>query len=324
MQCKDVVFINGLVKSREKYLISRDKFMRMADCADAEEAAKTLAEYRFGGDVSLADVSEYEKLCDAEWEAFVDFLKEYSPNEKFFACFTAKNDFFNAECAVRMKNVKRADCRFMPEGSFSVATLKKAAEGKVNVPPHLTEPIRKAQALFDGGDASGSDVSLIFLRAYYAYMLKTVPSAEWKRFIVSDIDAKNVCTAIRADDYLKACEGFIDGGKLDKSILKLVADKNEQKALEKSVATPYFELIKLAFIERRNGTSLSQAEKAAADLPLVELKKRRFETDGLIPMLLYANYKVNEIKNVRLIMALKLCGADGEVIKRRLFECYER
>jgi len=322
---KDIVFINGLVKSREKYLISGEKFARMADASSVDEAFKTLCEYNFGGETAAdAAPEDYEKLCSAEWDKFMDFLKEYAVSERFLSSITARNDFFNAECAVRQKNVGMSDDAFMPEGIYTVEALKGAANGKVNVPQALSAPMKAAQELFDKGDATGAGVSTLFLKAYYAYMLKNVKNSDWKRFVVYEIDAKNISTALRAQNYEKAEPLLFDGGKLNKTILNLICDGNEKKALEKTKTTPYFDLIKLGFDEKKKGLSLAAFERRINNFPMVMLKQKRFETDGIVPMLLYANYKINEIKNVRLVMSLKLCGADKEIIKGRLFECYER
>ena len=325
MSKKDIVFINGLVKSREKYLISEEKFLRVIDAPSADEAFKMLREYNFGGEAP-ADIaaSDYEKLISAEWDNFTAFLKEYSPDDNFFKCIAARNDFFNAEAAVRQKNLGLSDDVFMPEGVYSVTSFKSAAEGKVNLPAHLSAPMGAAQALFDAGEATGQKVTMVFLKAYYEYMLKTVKNADWKTFIVYEIDAKNISTAFRSVSYDKAQDILIDGGKVGEKILRLIIDGNEKKVLEKTVQTPYFDLIKLGFDDRKKGVSLASFEREVESFALKKLKEKRFETDGLVPMLLFANYKINELKNVRLIMSMKLCGADADVIKGRLRECYER
>jgi len=325
MAHKDIVFINGLVKSREKYLIGEERFLRMADAPSAEEAFRLLRETDFGGEgFSEAAPADFEKLCVAEQTVFFEFLKEYSPDDRFFALFAARNDFFNAEFAVRQKNLRLSDDSYMPEGVYSVNDLKGAAEGKVNVPSHLSLPMREAQALFDSGKASGAAVSTVFLRAYYAYMLKNVKNADWKAFIEYEIDAKNISVAFRASSVEQAQSLFLSGGKVSEKILALILSDEQQKALDKTVKLPCFDLIKTGFAEKRSGGALINLERMANGYAMSMLKEKRFETDGLIPMLLYANYKTNEIKNVRLVMSMKLYGADAELIKRRLLVGYER
>lgn len=322
MERKDIVFINGLVKSREKYLIGEQSFLRMAEAADADEAFKLLREFNFGGE-AFADAKayDYEKIISAEWERFKAFLDEYAPSESFLRCINARNDFFNAEFAVREKNLK-AGAVYMPEGVYKVESLKKAADGKLNVPKFLSEPMKSAQKLFDEDTVSGAEVSTLFLRAYYAYMLVNVKNADWKSYVVHEIDAKNISIAFRSKDLAQAQKYFIGGGKLPKKVFENILHGDEEKARDLTKQTPYFDLIKLGFEEKNGGGALVEFERAADGFAMKLLKSKRFETDGIIPMLLYANYKINELKNVRIVLSMKLCGADKENVKRRLRECY--
>ena len=322
---KDIAFINGVVKSREKHLISRETFVRMADSADAGEAFSMLVERGFGGEgFADASPSDYEKIIAAEWNGYKAFLSDYAPSAKFSECIFSRDDFFNAECAVRQKALGLSDEIYSTEGRFSVDVLKNAASGNYGIlPEYLAEPMKNASALFENGEAYGAKISEIFMTAYYKFMLSSVGGGVWKENVVFEIDVKNVSVAIRSGDAKRAAEHYIAGGRLDRKTLALIAVGDEKKALSSLLKTPYYDLVRIGFEERKGG-SLPTFEKAADDLPMKKLKERRFETEGIVPSLLYAYYKINEIKNVRLVLAMKLAGADKEDIKARLKECYER
>ena len=322
---KDIVFINGIVKSREKYLIGRNAFYQMADAASASEAFSMLKERGFGGE-GFADAvpSDYEKMIAAEWSNYKRFLLEYAPSKTFSGCIFAKDDFFNAECAVRQRALGISDDVFTTEGYYGVALLKTAAEGKYDlVPEYLSAPMKRARELFDSGEATGAKISTVFLRAYYSYMLGAVKGAVWKDNVVFEIDCKNISTAIRYTDGKRAAEFYIGGGRLSDKDLNVISEGNDGKALDRLKSTPYGDIIRIGLEERRTSGSLSGFERQAEDLPMKKLKERRFETDGITPSLLYANYKINELKNVRVVMAMKMAGADKEEIRSRLRECYE-
>ena len=323
MAYKDIVFINGTVKSKEKDLIGHDKFIRMTEAADADEAFALLKGYGFGKSAPADTRKEdYEKLIRAEWNGFYAFLKDYAPDGGFLAAALARNDFFNAECAVRQKNLALSDDLYLPEGIYSVKTLKDAADGKITLPAHLFEPMREAQGYFDEGTATGAKISTVFLRSYFGYMSKTVKNRDWRRIISYEADAKNLSAAFRAGDKARFDEGYLPGGELDKKTLYLIVEGDEVKAREKTKQTPCFSLVKAGFEAVKEGKPLVFFEREAEDFPMKMLKEKRFETEGVIPMLLYVYYKINEIKNVRLVMSMKLCGADKEIIKGRLKECY--
>ena len=74
-------------------------------------------------------------------------------------------------------------------------------------------------------------------------------NADWKTFIVYEIDAKNISTAFRSVSYDKAQDILIDGGKVGEKILRLIIDGNEKKVLEKTVQTIAESLKKIGFFK---------------------------------------------------------------------------
>ena len=205
MAGKDTVFVNGIIKSREKYLVSKESFLRMAEAASAEDAFKILREYPFGGESAEGlTFVDYEKLISAEKDLFSDFLKEYA-DDKVYTCLLAKNDFHNAECVLRIKRAFADESILLPEGVVSVERLK---EGK-DIPDYLLKPMKEAEKLFDDGRATGIKVSLIFIKAYYAFMLKNVKNKDWKEILKYEIDAKNIGVALRHKDVKKRNSKFM-------------------------------------------------------------------------------------------------------------------
>lgn len=69
------LFANARAKSLEKFLVGKEKFLRMIDSEDADEALKILSEVNFGGGVSISSATEFEKLIDFEEEKLFDFIK---------------------------------------------------------------------------------------------------------------------------------------------------------------------------------------------------------------------------------------------------------
>ena len=91
----DVLFVNGLVKSKEKYLLPTSAFIRASEAESFTDAVKIFKENGFGFDGEVSP-SDYEAFVSYEWDKFFDFFKKYVPYEWFKKAFTAKFDFFNA------------------------------------------------------------------------------------------------------------------------------------------------------------------------------------------------------------------------------------
>lgn len=317
----DAVFVNGLIKSREKNLIPKRAFLQAADSESFQDAVKILFGVAADGETAP---SEYEKLAIALWEEYFGFLKKYSPTEKFLRAVAAKYDFFNAEYALRVKFADAPEVGFMPEGLIGISDLKEYINGKkISVYAPIASAIDGGARLFTSGEATGRALSALFKRAYYAYMKKTVYGKEWKEFIVHEIDALNLSVALRSGDLNAAACEYIPGGKIAFKTLDLITSGKEEKALSALKFTDYCELLKKGISEKKEGKSLLKFELAADDFAMDKLKEKRFASEGITPILLYTYYKYAEIRNARIVLAGKLSGAESEDIKRRLRSGYE-
>ncbi len=319
----DIVFVNGLVKSKEKYLIPERVFLQAAETSSADEAFKMITDYPFGGETASLSAAEYETAIEREWEIYSEFIKKYSPNKRFSDAILAKNDFHNAENAVRMKFAGASEKGFMPEGNVELSVFTAyVGESGADIPEYLLSPIKKAEKLFEAGEATGANVGVIFTRAYYAYMFKTVKDREWRKFLTYEADALNLSVALRSANFATAKEMLIGGGKISHKTLGYISDGNGEKALGDLRHTIYCDLLKQGLDAKAENRSLVEFERLASGFAMRKLKEKRFESEGLVPLLLYCNYKSSEMRNVRIVMSGKLGGADKEEIKRRLRECY--
>lgn len=318
----DRVFVNGLVKSKEKYLLPFSSFIRSAESESFTDAVKILKENGFGfeGEVSP---SEYEAFVSYEWDKFFDFFKKYSPFEWFTKAFTAKFDFFNAEYAVREVFASAGEDGYMEEGIVKISDLKSyAKDGKAEIPEYLKTPIDLSKKEFTENTATGKSIAVIFKRAYCKFMLKTVKSKDYKEFIFHEIDALNLSVALRSKTEKEAKEQFIEGGKIsEKTLLKIVKGEGE-KAVYDLKRTEYGELLLKGLSEKKEGKALTGFERKADDFAMDKLKEKRFESEGITPLLLYCYYKLAEIKNARIVLAAKASGIGKEEIVRRLRSGY--
>ncbi len=323
MDRPDIVFVNGLIKSMEKNLISLEKFARITEAESVEEGLKMLRESGFGGEEEYAP-RDYEKMISADREKFTAFLRKYSPKESILKAFFAQRDFHNAECALRSNYVPLSDDAYLEEGAISVAALKKAVQtgDYSQIPDYLAIPMQEGQAMFTEGVAEGITVATLFRRAYYLYLLENARGKEQKVFVQHEIDAKNLSVAFRSQTILQAESMYIRGGKISFADLNLIVEGDSAKISRRFLFGEYAELVSLGVEARSEKKPLIAFERFAEDFALKKLKERRFITEGLVPLLLFVNYKENEWKNVRIVMVGKLNGVDGESVRKRLRECY--
>ena len=156
----------------------------------------------------------------------------------------------------------------------------------------------------------------------YARLLKKC-GGELKTFIKNEIDAANISTAFRSKTKETAEKLFIGGGNLKKEDILFIFSSDNDKIDKKFAFTPYKEMISVALFERAEKTPFINFERSADGFALGELKKKKYDTEGATPFMLYCLYKRAEIKNVRIIMTGKRAKAQADEIKRRLRVGYD-
>lgn len=119
----DVGYTNGVIATREKYLL-KEKISRLCELS-AEEAFRALLESGFGGGAETAtDVYDYEKLVAAEEAKLDEFIREYAPSEIEKAYLLAPRDFHNAKALIKAAYLQTDATRMLsPAGLVLVETL---------------------------------------------------------------------------------------------------------------------------------------------------------------------------------------------------------
>lgn len=310
----DQMFVNAMCISRQKDLLGKDKLLRVLDAPDGKEAFRMLREAGFGdGDVEFG---QYESLLASEDSDLAAFVKQFAPTEQALAFCLAPRDFANAECLVR--SAKTSWKGVMGEGSVRLDVLQKGVDGEYNVlPDYLVDCVREAVSSFDMGTATGVSISTLFARALYAYLLR-VCKGKLKPYVQWQIDVKNIAVALRSSTWQDVAAMAIEGGRVTKDDLKVLFGA-DRTAIERRFAfSRYAEVVDEALKAKEAGKPMVAFERIADSALLSSLYPRRYESEGIVPFLLYYAYKTNEIANVRIILAGKTAGVDKEIIKERL------
>ena len=316
----DINYINGIIFSAHKNLMTRDKLNRMADAVDAAEAFAVMKEQGYDGADTARD---YATALLKEEQKLLDFIRECGFGEEIEAFCLAKNDFFNAECECRARHIDGMKPVYRPDGKITERRRGFGIKsGQSALEKALSRTAERADALFDGATPSGSDVTTVFLRGYYEYALKIIRSSRLKKIIRFEIDAKNISVALRcasSAEFYKAC---IPGGNIAPEDVAELCGGDRRAAELKFAYTDGYAYIRTALEERSAGKPMTAFEKAADDYALESMDDVRYAAHGKFTAVLYYLYKTAEIKNLRTIMALKLISCPAEEIKRRLRKGY--
>ena len=316
----DKTFVNAMCISRQKSLLGKDKFARLLEASDFEEAFRMLSEFGFGeGDVAPA---EYERMLYAEQAKLLAFVRSYAPTEAIKAFCLAPRDGYNAEYLLRQAYVSLPEVA-LQEGTVPVERIKKGVAGAYNVLPEwLVTPVKEVQAMFERGDATGVGVSTVFSRALYAYLLTVCRDRRTRGYVRWQIDTKNIAVALRSASRTELESMWIEGGKLSLDTLRLLQKGERTAADRRFMQTDYTEVVRAAVEAKEKGLPLVAYERAVDSAFLRSLLPERYSSEGVAPFLLYYGYKTNDIANVRVILAGKLARAERDSIRDRMRVSY--
>ena len=223
---KDVIYTNGVIAAREKYLL-KEKLLRLCE-GKAEDAFRILLESGYGSGAEAEGAYDYEALIGAEERALDDFIREYAPSEAEAAYLLAPRDFHNAKALLKAEYL-HADAEKMlaPEGRISVSELQlRIKNGEFSaLGKELGDAVKEAAGLLSAEGASGAEVGVAFEKAAFAYLFEVCKkNPVLKKLLSARADMSNILTAFRSDDESNAKKAYVTGGRLTEKQLEKLFD----------------------------------------------------------------------------------------------------
>lgn len=313
---KDTEYAYSVAKVRavETRLLDRVKLQRMAEAADVEEAVKILKESGYEGD-------DPEIMLSRELEKTYAFLRDISPSKEAFDIFLVKNDYHNIKVLLKAEFLgKDFDFLLTESGRYPARLMKNVIENRSmkQLPQMMQEAVEQAVALFEKtGDPQLCDLELD--RAAYREMQEMAQetgSAYVQDIVATMADLINIRILARVRRMGKGVDFLLralaDGGKLKKT--ELVRDA-QAKLSELLKGTPYESLAE-------HESDIAELEKQADNFLIGYIKKAKYITFGIEPLVAYLIAKENEIKLARIVLTGKKNNLPADVIKERLRESY--
>jgi V/A-type H+-transporting ATPase subunit C len=318
----DVLFTNGVIAAKEKYLL-KDKLARMCEMS-ADEAFRILSESGFGG-TECASVYDYDKLVASDELAIDGFVREYAPTYAELVYLLAPRDFHNAKAFVKAQYLgEDVEKMLAPYGIIPLEDFYQAFKSgdystlSGEVGKAVANAITEAEEYLKGGNISGAEVGAIFDKAAYAFLSKACKhNKTLKKLIAVKADMTNILTCLRSESVQFAQKFYVDGGKLDKEKLATLFTLSDD--VEKVPDFYGYEsFLKLCLAARKNKLPLTEAEKIKASYECDYLSLNKYELKAGQPFLYYVFRRRAENENVRIVFVCLLGGMQEKEIKSRL------
>lgn len=317
---KDILFIDASCKSREKYLLGKEKYQRLIDGQSYKDSLKLLRE--FGFSQKSPEDADISTLLYNEEEDLIDFIKEYAPKGGVNNYFLLPYDFINAEALLKCQKLGLSEQKYLThQGVLTIDELKDALLGKPCKIKEINKAFTTALELFETTTPTGAMIDTIFTTNMYLAMRRLVKNSTTLKFINREIDLKNISIILRSQSLEEYYNLKLPSNTLNKGLEEVLIGKDKQKILQAFKSHALYPFIEKAVAEM--GSPLVNFEKLSESYNLSTLKETRFFNRGVEPYLLYVCYRKADIKNVRLIMVSLRSGVDKESIKQKLRDSYQ-
>ncbi len=320
------------IRAIERKLLDKGKLDRMVEAKSPEEALKVLLEADYGNPSSEAvNIYEYENLLGDEYKKVYRLLKEIAPEPDVFDLFLLTNDYHNIKVILKSEFSGQDDSSLLTEsGSIPSGKMKEMIRDRnlSNIPSIMKSSIEECIETYNK-TLDPQIIDIILDKANFKHMKET--SLKSGNAFISDlvtlfIDLANTKVFLRVKKLQKSLE-FLQKVLLPEGSInhKLFVD-NLDTPLDSFVDAMRYNSLG-TFVQEGIETfkasgSLTKFEKLSDNYIIAYVKKAKYVSLGIEPLVGYLMAKEMEIKNAKIVMVGKINNISNEVIRERLREAY--
>lgn len=316
MRDTDYAFCVARLRANERYMLSSDDYERLIEAKTYQQAAEYLVEKGFASKVGTA-----REIIDFQSSKLWDLLSSSVPSKKELNILCLLNDFFNIKAALKcyFAGVDANDFFIKPTTVDTSLLLRAVNEHDFSLLAGEKGDCAKKAYLSACTTLNGQNAEIIVDRAAicalkeYARINKSSVIGEICAFLCDSANIKIALRCVMAeknDEFIDAAIGecvFIDRNRLIKSCKDSISE-----LLEYLRSTKY-----------SDGVSLFEKSFAEydrwCDRQILKLcSNSKYTAFGFDPVCAFYYAKLNEIKNVRIILTCKQSGLSADEIRQRV------
>lgn len=324
----DYAYASARIRAKEAKLLGATQFEKMIEAPSAEMAFKVLAEAEYGlGNGALPDVFSYEKLLSDELQKSYGLLLQIAPQPEVVKAFQRRYDYFNLKVLLKAE----FSAQDVPDILSGAGTIGKAAIVHMirerdygDFTPLMKKAVADVHDVF-ARTQDPQTIDMILDRASYRQLSSDLYGID-SEFLhrIADIltDSANIRMFIRARqlnktwDFIK--KFILQGGTISETVYRSGSEASADTFAESIRATPYGTAVIKGWELSRIRKDLAMLEKLLDEYLMEFVRRARFITMGVEPLVAWLFAKETEIRNVRIIMTGRINSLPAEVIRERL------
>jgi len=322
----------GKIRAREVRLLDLPKLLSILEAENVEQALEGLSgtDYREG--LALVKGEEdFDSHLSRQMESVYGLISELTQDPEITDLFILRNDFHNIKVAFKKKYGALAEEEYYLAPSIVNREQLVQAVGTGNygsVPPLLAGALQKIEGIYST-EKNIQIIDITLDEIYFSHCLQVARQAKCEfleKLFLIQIDLTNIRTFLRLKEmakkrgYLERC--LISGGVLEKEHFLKSFDGSAESFVDSLRFKDYYEILKSGIEHWKKSGSFSFLEKLFDDYLLNFVKKAKYISFGIEPLIGYLVAKEMEVKNLRTVIVGKFNGLSPEIIKERLREVY--
>lgn len=320
------------IRAIERKLLDKGKLDRMVEAKSPEEALKVLQEADYGKwDSDKINVYDYENLLRDENKKVYSLLKEIAPEPDVFDLFLISNDYHNIKVILKSEfSGQDYDSLLVESGSIPSDKMKTMIRDRsmADMPAIMKNAVEECIQTYNK-TLDPQVIDIILDKASFKQMkdasIKS-GNAFIKDLVTLLIDLANIKVFLRVKalnktwDFLQKV--LIPEGSISSKVFIQNLDNSLDSFIEAIKFTSLGEFLEEGIESFKTTATLTKFEKLSDNLILNYVKKSKYISLGIEPLVGYLMAKEMEIKNARIIMVGKTNNISNEVIRERLREAY--
>ncbi|NMB33162.1 MAG: V-type ATP synthase subunit C [Clostridium sp.] len=319
------------IRAIERDLLDDSKFDRMIEAKSPEEALKVLLDAGYGIGTDIKSASEYENILRSEHKKVYKLLNELVPGQEIINMFLLSNDYHNIRVILKSEFSDKDEPDILIEpGTIPISDLKLMIKDRDmdKMPPIMKKAIDGCLDTY-GKTHDPQIIDLILDKALYHHMLSISNSFDnsfINELVTAFVDLANIKIFLRIRNIRKSWDFLkkilIPGGSIDIDVFVRGFDMTLEEFFEDIKNVHYGAFLEKGLEDINKTESLTGFEKLSDNFINSLIKKARYITFGIEPLIGYLMAKETEIKNARIIMVGKINNIPNDIVKERLREAY--
>ena len=292
-------YANGIISAIDERLFGRSQYHKLSKI-DKVDFVKGLIDFGYG-----REGTTLEERIASELTELRKFLNNISPNRRLTDLFFLEIDAVNIKSAYKKKVFNARIDVFASDGNIGAEALHQAIffDDYTMLDKNTKDLLKDISEVLQGVD-NPRRLSMIVDRIIYDYIFKSLPlgfDSALKVYYQTTVDIKNIVTMVRIKalnwEFAYFEEMFLAGGLIPLSLFKTVIGSDESRLLKEY----YEEKLVKGLMIFKNNNNIDEFERYLEQLIINIMKKYRYDSFGIGPIIYYYLAKQAEANNIRLL-----------------------